>query len=53
MRISHKNIMPMKGICSEHDYCMVLEWMDNGDLQKYVKDNSSLNREKMVSLCTS
>ena len=50
-RRPHPNILPLLGV-SDQDFIMVSEWMDNGNIRKYVLDHPGVNRPSTVSKLT-
>jgi len=47
-RLDHPNIVPFKGVTFEPPQ-LVSEWMDGGELRKYIGDNPHANLVSLVS----
>ena len=42
-RLKHDNVVQLLGICRDEPKCMVLEYMENGDLNQFLKNCESYN----------
>lgn len=48
--LRHPNILTLLGVSLETDkWAMISEWMDNGDINKFVKEYAEANRAQLVS----
>lgn len=48
--LRHPNVLPLMGvIMSETEFAMVSEWMDNGNINQFVKEQPNVNRFELVS----
>ena len=48
-RASHENILTIEGVARDlFKFCMVSQWMDNGELLKYAIKNPGVNRLDLV-----
>ena len=36
-RLKHENVVQLLGVCDEEPKCMVVEYMENGDLNQFLK----------------
>ena len=47
--LCHPNILPLLGVTmGEHRFAMISEWMDNGNINNYVKVHKDANRFELV-----
>ena len=49
--LSHPNILPLLGIsvpANAYSFCILTEWMYNGNIMKYTKSNPGANRLQLV-----
>ena len=47
--LQHPNVLPLIGVtASEAHFAMVSEWMANGNVNEFVKENPDANRLKLV-----
>jgi serine/threonine protein kinase len=44
----HPNVLPFLGYCPEMESCLVTEWMHNGNLVSFVKDNPECDHRQLV-----
>ncbi len=64
-RLKHENVVQLLGVCDEEPKCMVVEYMENGDLNQFLKNYSladydtgnhiasnKLNEETLMHICT-
>ena len=48
--LRHPNVLPLLGvIMNEHHFAMVSEWMENGNISEFVKQNPGVDRLGLVS----
>ena len=48
--LRHPNILPLLGVDLEpHRLSMISEWMDQGNINEYVKEQEGVNRLQLVS----
>ena len=50
--LSHPNILPLLGVSVSTDprcFCILTEWMPNGNVMKYARSNPKANRLRLVS----
>ena len=48
--LRHPHILPLLGVNIErHQLAMISEWMDNGNINEYVKGHEGVNRVQLVS----
>lgn len=46
----HSNVLSVEGVAPElFELCMVSNWMSQGNMTQYLKDNKSVDRMKLVS----
>ena len=51
MLVKHPNVMSMEGVAPKlSKFCMVSEWMENGDLLQYMRSYPGANRLELVGL---
>lgn len=54
--LQHPNVLPLRGVLkdrSQFKFAMVSEWMENGNINKFVRTHRSVNRYKLVCfLCS-
>ena len=49
--LCHPNVLPLLGVTMTTErFVMVLEWMDNGNITKFLKNHPDANRLTLVSL---
>ena len=49
-RVKHKNVLSNEGFAPAlFELCMVSKWMDNGNMQQYVRSHQEVNRMRLVS----
>ena len=47
--LRHSNVLPMLGVTvSEHRFAMISEWMENGDINEFIRKGKHVNRTKLV-----
>ena len=47
--LRHPNILPLLGVTlTEHRFAMVSEWMENGNINKFIEGNPRINRAELV-----
>ena len=47
--LQHPNILPLLGVTwNEHRFALVSEWMENGNVNEYIKRNPNANRAELV-----
>jgi serine/threonine protein kinase len=47
--LRHPNILPLLGVTvGEHRFAMVSEWMENGDINGFVRKDKHVNRTELV-----
>jgi serine/threonine protein kinase len=49
---SHPNILPLLGVsvsADPHGFCILSEWMSNGNVMQYARFNPEVNRLRLVS----
>ena len=47
--LSHPNVLRLSGvIMSENQFGLVSEWMDNGNINQFVRAHRNVNRLKLV-----
>ena len=49
--LSHRNILPLFGISMStdpHGFCVLTEWMPNGNVMQYTRSNPEANRLQLV-----
>ena len=47
--LSHPNVLPLSGvIMSNNQFALVSEWMDNGNVNEFVKTHRGVNRLGLV-----
>ena len=48
--LQHPNVLPLLGVKSgDYQFSMVCEWMDNGNINEFVKNYDGVNRAQLVS----
>ena len=50
--LSHRNILPLFGVSMPTDpqgFCVLTEWMPNGNIMQYTRSNPEANRFRLVS----
>ena len=50
--LSHRNILPLFGVSMPTDpqgFCVLTEWMPNGNVMQYTRSNPEANRFRLVS----
>ena len=53
-KLAHPNILPFFGICVDEfapQMALVSPWMENGNIQTYLKQNPTANRLNLASHC--
>ena len=51
--LRHPNVLPLLGVTvSEYRFAMVSEWMENGNIIKFVKKDKHVNRTELVRRCS-
>ena len=53
--LSHKNILPLLGVSAStnpHGFCILTEWMPNGNVIQYARSNPEADRFLLVCLLT-
>ena len=51
--LSHKNILPLLGVSvstDPHSFCILTEWIPNGNVIQYARSNPEADRFRLVSL---
>ena len=51
--LCHQNVLPLLGVTMTEDptrFVMVSEWMDNGDINRFVKAHPDVDRLQLVRL---
>ena len=47
--LKHQNIIPLLGVTVEkYQFAMVSEWMENGNINEFVRKNRHANRTELV-----
>lgn len=47
--LHHPNVLPLLGVTmSENRFVMVSEWMENGNVNEFVKVHANVNRLRLV-----
>ena len=47
--LRHPNILPLLGVTvGEHRFALVSEWMDNGNINDFIKRDHDVNRAELV-----
>ena len=47
--LRHPNILPLLGVTSnEHRFALVSEWMENGNINEFIKRDQDINRAELV-----
>ena len=47
--LNHPNVLPLLGVKMEdHQFIMVSEWMENGDINEFIKAHEDVNRFELV-----
>jgi len=47
--LQHPNILPLLGVSlNEHRLALVSEWMENGNINKFIEGNQHVNRSELV-----
>jgi serine/threonine protein kinase len=47
--LRHPNVLPLFGVTvSEHRFAMISEWMDNGNINKFIEKDEHVNRAELV-----
>ena len=47
--LRHPNILPLLGVTiNEYQFAMVSEWMENGDINRFVESDRHVNRTELV-----
>jgi serine/threonine protein kinase len=47
--LRHPNVMPLLGVTmTENRFVMVSEWMENGNINEFVKTHTDVNRLELV-----
>jgi len=48
--LKHQNILPLLGVnMSKSRFAMISEWMENGNINEFIKKNQHRNRTELVS----
>jgi hypothetical protein len=47
--LTHPNILPLLGVTID-DFELISNWMPNGDLMSYIKENSGADRLRLVGV---
>ena len=49
MTLRHPNVLPLLGVTmDEHRFAMVSEWMESGNINKFIKTNRNADRFELV-----
>ena len=49
--LNHPNVLPLLGVKMEdQQFIMVSEWMENGDINEFIKAHNDVNRFKLVGV---
>ena len=52
--LQHPNILPLLGVTlAERQFAMVSEWMEDGNISDFIRENPDVNRNELVSLSLS
>ena len=47
--LRHPNILPLLGVSlNEHRFALISEWMENGNINEFIKEDHQMNRTKLV-----
>ena len=47
--LRHPNILPLLGVSlNEHRFALVSEWMENGNINKFIEKDQHVNRSELV-----
>ena len=47
--LQHPNILPLLGVSlNEHRFALVSEWMENGNINKFIEEDRHINRSELV-----
>ena len=47
--LRHLNILPLLGVSlNEHRFALVSEWMENGNINKFIEMDQHVNRSELV-----
>jgi len=47
--LCHQNVLPLLGVTmSNKQFAMVSEWMDNGNINEFIKTHKDVNRFELV-----
>lgn len=47
--LSHPNLVPFYGVYNDNRLGLVDEWLPNGDIHRFLKNNPNANRPQLVS----
>jgi len=48
--LRHQNVLPLLGVnMDKHRFAMISEWMENGNINEFVKKDRHVNRAELVS----
>jgi serine/threonine protein kinase len=49
--LRHPNVLPLLGVTmTNHRFVMVSEWMENGNINEFLKNNADADRLGLVSI---
>lgn len=51
--LSHPNVLPITGamFSGNHELAMISDWMENGDINKFIKARQNVNLIPLVGFC--
>ena len=50
--LSHPNVLPLLGVTMNNSqFVMVSEWMENGNINEFIKAHVDVNRLELVGIC--
>ena len=49
--LCHQNVLPLLGVTMHrHQFAMASEWMENGNINEFVRANRDVNRFELVGI---